>query len=210
VTLSSRNSRTVRFSAAHQEPPLSAVSDSRLSCSARRTRHYPAFTPASTSCTPAAPQLGVRVPELLDHSFWDAAFAAARSTSCAPGPPPKREARLRGPPFLPAVWGGQTIGRGERLGDDRSRIAAAVSLTVSPGIALPEVRRDVAEPGAAVFIKRRPVPSVGSARCKTDRLAVESARSQRKDHVPTWLWVVIIVVVVLAVLGFFGRGRLSR
>jgi hypothetical protein len=122
----------------------------------------------------------------------------------------KREARLRGPPFLPAVWGGQTIGRGERLGDDRSRIAAAVSLTVSPVIALPEVRRDVAEPGAAVFIKRRPVPSVGSARCKTDRLAVESARSQRKDHVPTWLWVVIIVVVVLAVLGFFGRGRLSR
>jgi hypothetical protein len=53
-------------------------------------------------------------------------------------------------------------------------------------------------------------PSVGSARCKADRLAVESARSQRKDHVPTWLWVVIIVVVVLAVLGFFGRGRLSR
>jgi tRNA-splicing ligase RtcB (3'-phosphate/5'-hydroxy nucleic acid ligase) len=41
-------------------------------------------------------------------------------------------------------------------------------------------------------------------------LPVESARSQRKDHVPTWLWIVIIVIVVLAVLGYFGRGRLSR
>jgi hypothetical protein len=27
---------------------------------------------------------------------------------------------------------------------------------------------------------------------------------------PNWLWVVIIVVVVLFVLGFFGRGRYSK
>jgi Ni,Fe-hydrogenase I cytochrome b subunit len=32
----------------------------------------------------------------------------------------------------------------------------------------------------------------------------------RKDHVPTWLWIVIIVIVVLAVLGYFGRGRFTR
>jgi len=24
---------------------------------------------------------------------------------------------------------------------------------------------------------------------------------------PTWLWIVIIVLIILAVLGFFGRGR---
>jgi hypothetical protein len=44
----------------------------------------------------------------------------------------------------------------------------------------------------------------------TGRLVVESACSQRKDHVPTWLWIVIIVIVALAVLGYFGRGRFSR
>jgi uncharacterized membrane protein YqiK len=33
------------------------------------------------------------------------------------------------------------------------------------------------------------------------------ARPERKDHMPTWLLIVIIVLVVLALLGFFGRGR---
>jgi Na+/proline symporter len=47
--------------------------------------------------------------------------------------------------------------------------------------------------------------------CVTWMLAVESARSQRKDlPVATWLWIVIIVVVALVVVGYFGRGRLSR
>jgi len=27
---------------------------------------------------------------------------------------------------------------------------------------------------------------------------------------PTWLWIVIIVIVVLAALGYFGRGRRTR
>jgi hypothetical protein len=42
----------------------------------------------------------------------------------------------------------------------------------------------------------------------TDR--IDDFGRLRKDHVPTWLWIVIIVVVVLAVLGYFGRGRFSR
>ncbi len=33
------------------------------------------------------------------------------------------------------------------------------------------------------------------------------ATPNRKDHVPTWLWIVIIVIVVLAALGYFRRGR---
>jgi hypothetical protein len=31
-----------------------------------------------------------------------------------------------------------------------------------------------------------------------------------RNHVSTWLWIVIIVIVVLAILGYFGRGRFSR
>jgi hypothetical protein len=31
----------------------------------------------------------------------------------------------------------------------------------------------------------------------------------RKDHMSI-LWIIIIVVLVLALLGFFGRGRFSR
>jgi hypothetical protein len=27
---------------------------------------------------------------------------------------------------------------------------------------------------------------------------------------PGWLWIVIIVIVVLALLGFFARGRMGR
>jgi hypothetical protein len=27
---------------------------------------------------------------------------------------------------------------------------------------------------------------------------------------PTWLWILIIIVVVLAVVSYFGRGRLTR
>lgn len=43
------------------------------------------------------------------------------------------------------------------------------------------------------------------------QLALESGpRSQRKDYVPTWLWIIIIVIVLLAVLGYFRRGRMSR
>jgi t-SNARE complex subunit (syntaxin) len=42
------------------------------------------------------------------------------------------------------------------------------------------------------------------------QLALESARSQRKDHVPTWLWIVIIVIVAALVIGYFGRGRMAR
>jgi hypothetical protein len=30
---------------------------------------------------------------------------------------------------------------------------------------------------------------------------------KRKDYVPTWLWIVIIIVVVLAAFGYFRRGR---
>jgi flagellar basal body-associated protein FliL len=30
-----------------------------------------------------------------------------------------------------------------------------------------------------------------------------------RDHV-TILWIILIVILVLAVLGYFGRGRLSR
>jgi hypothetical protein len=40
--------------------------------------------------------------------------------------------------------------------------------------------------------------------------SVSAAPKERTDHMPNWLWVVIIVVVVLFVLGFFGRGRYSR
>jgi hypothetical protein len=29
-------------------------------------------------------------------------------------------------------------------------------------------------------------------------------------YVATWLWIVIIVVLILALLGYFGRGRFSR
>jgi hypothetical protein len=56
----------------------------------------------------------------------------------------------------------------------------------------------------------RTARGVGRARCTYGPIAVESARSQRKDHVPTWLWIVIIVIVVLVVFGYFGRGRFSR
>ena len=56
------------------------------------------------------------------------------------------------------------------------------------------------------------VPIAAWARtvANTGRLVVDSACSQRKDHVPTWLWIVIIAIVVLAILGYFGRGRFSR
>jgi hypothetical protein len=31
--------------------------------------------------------------------------------------------------------------------------------------------------------------------------------SQRKDRTMSLLWIILIVVLVLALLGFFGRGR---
>jgi cobalamin biosynthesis Mg chelatase CobN len=54
--------------------------------------------------------------------------------------------------------------------------------------------------------QRRPahVCEDGSARRRVGNVP------QRKDHVPTWLWIVIIIVVALAILGYFGRGRFSR
>lgn len=94
--------------------------------------------------------------------------------------------------------------------------------SVASGAAPPNQRRVIPREPVLVVRSRAPgrsgvsccspVPPCGPyrARCKTDRLAVESARSYGKDHVPNWLWVVIIVIVVLALLGFFGRGRLSR
>jgi flagellar basal body-associated protein FliL len=39
---------------------------------------------------------------------------------------------------------------------------------------------------------------------------VQSARLLGKGSRMSVLWIVIIVLVVLALLGFFGRGRLSR
>lgn len=44
---------------------------------------------------------------------------------------------------------------------------------------------------------------------ETGPLVVESALPKRKDRVSV-LWIVIIVIVVLALLGYFGRGRFSR
>jgi cobalamin biosynthesis Mg chelatase CobN len=70
----------------------------------------------------------------------------------------------------------------------------------------PRAARVSARPGASrshrsvvrTHLRRRPARRrVGNA-------------PQRKDHVPTWLWIVIIIVVALAILGYFGRGRFSR
>jgi hypothetical protein len=36
---------------------------------------------------------------------------------------------------------------------------------------------------------------------------VESRDPHERTHVPTWLWIVIIVILVLALLGYFRRGR---
>jgi hypothetical protein len=33
---------------------------------------------------------------------------------------------------------------------------------------------------------------------------------KRETRMATWLWIVIIVALALAVFGYFGRGRLSR
>jgi hypothetical protein len=28
--------------------------------------------------------------------------------------------------------------------------------------------------------------------------------------VPTWLWILIIILLAIVVIGYFGRGRMSR
>ena len=52
--------------------------------------------------------------------------------------------------------------------------------------------------------RRTPVLLVECVRVGSRRQA-----PKRKDHVSI-LWIIIIVILVLAVLGYFGRGRFSR
>jgi cobalamin biosynthesis Mg chelatase CobN len=52
--------------------------------------------------------------------------------------------------------------------------------------------------------------AASQAPCTYGSAALESARSRRKDYVSTWLWIVIIVIVAVLVLGYFGRGRMTR
>ena len=53
------------------------------------------------------------------------------------------------------------------------------------------------------YRSRRQAAHVSSRR----RLAVESASSQRRDHVPTWLWIAIVVLIVVAIFGYRRRAR---
>jgi hypothetical protein len=47
-----------------------------------------------------------------------------------------------------------------------------------------------------------------TCRCRSARRKVEHAPNERITV--SWLWIILIVILVLAVLGYFGRGRFSR
>jgi cobalamin biosynthesis Mg chelatase CobN len=72
-------------------------------------------------------------------------------------------------------------------------------------------RRTCPVPGTRQVRFRHPRDALfrgfGHTRCKDEAARRRVATPKRKDHVPTWLWIVIIVIVVLAALGYFRRGR---
>jgi cobalamin biosynthesis Mg chelatase CobN len=55
-------------------------------------------------------------------------------------------------------------------------------------------------PSAEVYTRFRAV-----GRCEPRERPI--APNSRERHMPDLLWIVIVVLVVLALLGYFGRGR---
>jgi hypothetical protein len=66
------------------------------------------------------------------------------------------------------------------------------------------------DPAHVHCLRRARLDGTEGASLKTGVAGTSSRPSQRKEHVPTWLLIVIVVILVLALLGYFGRGRRSR
>ncbi len=101
----------------------------------------------------------------------------------------------RGERVRPAPRGRRVLRRvstHEAGGHDAAEITRAWRLSLAHSIAEPCAPFD---PDAGRVIKQR---------------RQSTPPPKRRTDMATWLWIVIIVVAVLAVTGYFGRGRFSR